>query len=111
MYDRTELLLLAHAKASADRITLRTLSKKVFGPMNDKTFVRLAAGHGCNDASLTTASAWFDANADRSWWPADVQWPETKAPTHAERTAAARAKYEAAEARYNAAAAAKNAAE
>ena len=75
MYDRTELLLLAHAKAAADRITLRTLSKKVFGPMNDKTFVRLDAGHGCNADSLATASAWFNANADRSWWPEAVPWP------------------------------------
>ena len=99
MYARAALLMLAHAKASADRITLRTLSKKVFGPMNDKTFVRLAAGHGCNDKSLSRASSWFDANADRSWWPAAVPWPEEKVPTHAERRAAAKTKYEVSKAR------------
>ena len=64
-----DILHLAQRYAAAMQISLVTVGRRACG--NDKIFVRLALGCGCNTRSIARAAAWFAAN-----WPDDAAWPE-----------------------------------
>jgi hypothetical protein len=74
-----ELLALARAYSDATGLALTTIGQRACPSSkdgskggNDKLFVRIAAGRGCNSVSLERASRWFTEN-----WPQDAAWPQT----------------------------------
>jgi len=71
-----ELLALARAYSDATGLALTTIGQRACASTrktggNDKLFVRLAAGHGCNSVSIERAGRWFTEN-----WPEGAEWPE-----------------------------------
>ena len=69
-YTRDELVILADAYGASQNKARSTVSIIVFGPKNEKTFDRLAQGHGCNVKSVEKATVFFDRH-----WPDDTPWP------------------------------------
>jgi hypothetical protein len=72
-----ELLTLARAYSEATGLALTTIGQRACASTkvrsgNDKIFVRLAEGRGCNSHSLDRAAQWFAEN-----WPEDAAWPAT----------------------------------
>jgi hypothetical protein len=70
-----ELLTLARAYSDATGLALTTIGQRACASPrksggNDKLFVRLAKGRGCNSLSIERAARWFAEN-----WPEDAVWP------------------------------------
>jgi hypothetical protein len=70
-----ELLTLARAYSEATGLALTTIGVKACASANsrggnDKIFVRLAEGRGCNSKTIDRAARWFALN-----WPENIDWP------------------------------------
>lgn len=78
MYTPDQILRLAEARASHIKRSLMWVSKEATGT-NHEVFRRMKRGCSCRTDTLIKASDWFDANADRAWWPDDVPWPAREA--------------------------------
>jgi hypothetical protein len=64
-----DILALACAYAKATDRALSTVGRWALG--NNRVFVRLAMGHGCNSGSIQRAALWFAEH-----WPEGAAWPE-----------------------------------
>jgi len=72
-----EVLALARAYSDATGLALTTIGQRACASTrktggNDKLFVRLSMGRGCNSLSIERAARWFTEN-----WPEDAVWPAT----------------------------------
>jgi hypothetical protein len=76
-----DILKLARAYAGASGLALTTVGRRACG--NDKIFLRLEQGHGCNINSVSAAFLWFSRN-----WPVDLPWPDGISPRAVESEAA-----------------------
>jgi hypothetical protein len=71
MLEREALMLLARSYRDKTGIGRYELGKKV-APGNERLFVRLERGEGCNSKTGAKALFWFAEH-----WPDDLPWPRS----------------------------------